>query len=221
MSNSFITSFISSLVSATISKTKFFLAFQGKTCPRGFPLSWFFQILIFIIFSSLWKSTTALKDTGKALPQSKSSPLQQVSDDAAKKWVIKQTLANSSSRPKAHSWPQIRCTHDKCSSSSRPFFITWHSRVWSGLEDLQMCFDSGRCRQPFQRSWTIDLERLLKLQAVFKKIINASLWNDHSGFRLTPAENSWALPLKKWKNKTKHSKWVPWAPLWLGDHWKV
>lgn len=62
---------------------------------------------------------------------------------------------------------------------------------------------------------------LLKLKAVFKKIINASLWNGHSGFRLTPAENSWALPPKKWKNKTKHSTWVPWAPLWLGDHWKV
>ena len=155
------TSFISSLVSATISKTKFFLPFQETTCPRGFPFSWFFSNLNFhYIFKLLkvyyspqgyWKGLAAIKKLAAAA---------KVSDEAAKKWVIKQTLANLSSRPKAHSWPQIRCTHDKCSSPSTPFFITWHSRVWLGLEDLQMCFDSGRCRQPFQRSWTIDLERL-------------------------------------------------------------
>ena len=62
-----------------------------------------------------WKGLAAIKKLAAAA---------KVSDDAAKKWVIKQTPANLSSCPKAHSWPQIRCTHDKCSSPSRPFFIT-------------------------------------------------------------------------------------------------
>ena len=64
-------------------------------------------------------------------------------------------LANLSSSSKAHSSPQIRCVHLKCSSPSRPFFTTWLSRASKNI-----CFDCCRCCQLFQRSWTVDHERI-------------------------------------------------------------
>ena len=44
---------------------------------------------------------------------------------------------------------------------------------------------------------------LIKSRALFIKFINAGLRNSHSCFRSTLAQNSWALPRKKWKNTHK------------------
>ena len=46
-------------------------------------------------------------------------------------------------------------------------------------------------------------------------------------FEMATVASGWPRPrihgtaTKEMEKQNKHSTWVPWAPLWLGNHWKV
>ena len=130
-----------------------------------------------------------------------------VSDDAAKKWLIKQVIWQINLSAAKHiPRPKFDVSTPNTVHQADPFFTTWHSGAWSEAKNIQKRFDSGRCYQLFQRGRTLDLERLLESRAFFKKITIASLWIGHSCFRSTLAGHSWALSTKKWKNHIRRGR---------------
>lgn len=57
--------------------------------------------------------------------------------------------------------PKFECVHAKRISPGRPSFSsTRHHGAWPGPKNIQILFGRCWCCQPFQRSWTLDLQRL-------------------------------------------------------------
>lgn len=106
-------------------------------------------------------------------------------------------LANISSRSKRHSLSQIRCVHTKQSSPGRPSFS---SARQTEPKNIQISFDRYRCGQLFQRSRTLDLERLLKSRAFSAKIYTVGLLLWPELLQRTWGTSSWELSPKRWKN---------------------
>ena len=130
-------------------------------------------------------------------------------------------LANLSFCAKTHSSPQIRCVHAKRSSPGRPSFpSTRHCGVWPGPENIQIPFDRRQCGQPFQTSWTLDLKRLLRSGALFKKFSNAGRWKGHSVCKWSRGASSWAQSLKRWKNTTQTFDATGWVLTETRRSWK-
>ena len=130
-------------------------------------------------------------------------------------------LANLSFCAKTHSSPQIRCVRAKRSSPGRPSFpSTRHCGAWPGPENIQIPFDRRQCGQPFQTSWTLDLKRLLRSGALFKKFSNAGRWKGHSVCKWSRGASSWAQSLKRWKNTTQTFDATGWVLTETRRSWK-
>ena len=84
-----------------------------------------------------------------------------ISEDAAKKWLIKQALWQINltapkhiprpkfdvSTPNAVHQADLLLSHD----------TQGRGQLWSGPKNIQIRFDNGRCCQAFQRDWTLYL----------------------------------------------------------------
>ena len=90
-------------------------------------------------------------------------------------------LANLSSSSKAHSSPQIRCVHLKCSSPSRPFFTTWLSRASKNIYALTVV-DVASC---FTEAEQLTAKESAEVASAFKIFKIEVLWDGHNCFRMT------------------------------------
>ena len=68
------------------------------------------------------------------------------------------------------------------------FFTTRHPGSWSRTKNLQICFDSRRYCQPFQRSWAFELERVCWSCERFSKNLPTR------PFEMAPVTSGWPWP---------------------------
>ena len=152
-------------------QNKHFFASQVVACPAARPRTQginghVFGVPVtihFYLFSYFWYNMDAKLSKIYYSPQGywKRSPLLQKFPRMAQQMAdTPSPLANLSSCARIHCSSRIRCAHAKRSSPGRPpFSSSRHRGGWPGPK-IQIRFDRRRCGQPFQRGWTLDLERI-------------------------------------------------------------
>ena len=119
--------------------------------------------------------------------------------------------ANISSCTKTHSSPQIRCVYTKRCSPGRPSLSSKRLCVaWPGQKNIQIIrFDRRRRGQPFQRSWTLDLERLCRSRERFRENFQTRAFEMATAFASGPG--AWVhgrCHRRDGKTQTKNSPWA-------------